>query len=151
MEFKSSVVMAYVLYYCKRKPNPIEVTATKAQRLLYCCYGTVLGKYNERLTDEHPRAWFYAPVFPKALEAMKRNELTVAMAKEFERECPADTLSLVNETIDLFGKYTPIQLRNWSSMKGSPYDKADPLCALDDREIALFFKPYIKVVNTTDE
>ena len=77
--------MAYILYYCKRKSNPIKVTATKAQRLLYCCYGAVLGKYNERLTDEHPRAWFYAPVFLKAHEAMKRNELTVAMAKEFER------------------------------------------------------------------
>lgn len=36
-------------------------------------------------------------------------------------------------------------------MKGSPYDKADPLCALDDREIALFFKPYIKVVNETNK
>ena len=149
MEFKSSIVMAYIIYYCKRKP--IEVSKAKAQQLLYCCYGTVLGKYNERLTDEHPRAWFYVPVFPKALEAMKRNELTVAMAKEFERECPADTLSLVNETIDLFGKYTPNQLRKWSSMKGSPYDKADPLCALDDREIALFYKPYIKVVNETNE
>ena len=149
MEFKSSVVMAYILYYCKRKP--IEVSKAKAQRLLYCCYGVVLGKSNERLTDEHPRAWFYAPVFPKVHEAIKRNELTVGMAREFERECPADTLSLINETIDIFGKYTPIQLRNWASMKGSPYDKADPLCALDDREIATFFKPYIKVVNTTDE
>ena len=151
MEFKSSVVMAYIIYYCKRKPNPIEVTATKAQRLLYCCYGVVLGKSNERLTDEHPRAWFYAPVFPKVHEAIKRDELTVGMAKEFERECPADTLSLVNETIDTFGKYTPIQLRKWSSMKGSPYDKADPLCALDDREIALFFKPYIKVIKPSEE
>ena len=36
-------------------------------------------------------------------------------------------------------------------MKGSPYDKADPLCALDDREIALFFKPYIKVIKPSEE
>ena len=33
-------------------------------------------------------------------------------------------------------------------MKGSPYDKSDPLCALDEREIALFYKPYVKVVET---
>lgn len=148
MEFKSTIVMAYVIYYCHTKDNPIEVTQSKAQRLLYCCYGTVLGKSNERLTDEHPRAWFYAPVFPKAREAVKENALTVAMAREFERLCPEDTLSLVNETIDIFGKYTTKQLTNWASMKGSPYDKADPLCALDDREIALFYKPYIKVIES---
>ena len=36
-------------------------------------------------------------------------------------------------------------------MKGSPYDKADPLCALDDREIALFFKPYTEVIKPSEE
>ena len=148
MEFKSAIVMAYILYYCHTKDNPIEVSQTKAQMLLYCCYGTVLGKYNERLTDEHPRSWLYVPVFPKALKAVKEKVTTVAMAREFERLCPEDTLSLVKETIDTFGKYTTKQLTNWASMKGSPYDKADPLCALDDREIALFYKPYIRVVET---
>lgn len=54
MEFSSSSVMAYILYKAKKAGHPIG--KTQAQKLLYCCYGIVLAAFDERLTDEHPKA-----------------------------------------------------------------------------------------------
>ena len=147
MEYCSSNVMAYVLYFCKTQDPPIIVNSTKAQKLLYCCYGAVLAKFDERLTDEHPRAWMYGPVFPTTFNDINKNRLTAGMARQFERDCPPDMLKLIKETIQTFGKYTATQLSNWSHMPESPWSKADALSALDDREISIFFKRYIPVIE----
>ena len=147
MEFRSSNVMAYILYFCKTQEPPIFVNSTKAQKLLYCCYGAVLAASNQRLTDEHPKAWMYGPVFPRTFNDINKNRLTVGIARQFEQECPADTLSLINKTIRTFGKYTATQLSIWSLMAGYPWAKADALASLDDREIALFFKSYLTTIE----
>ena len=81
MEFRSSIVMAYILMYCQ--DNNIVANRTKAQKLLYCCYGAILAEFNERLTDEHPKAWMYGPVFPRTFNDINKKRLTVAMAEEF--------------------------------------------------------------------
>lgn len=147
MEFRSSIVMAYVLDYCNNASPLIQTNSTKAQKLLYCCYGAVLAATNERLTDEHPKAWPYGPVFPRTFIDISKHRLTVGMARGFEASCPTDILDLINKTIRAFGKYTATQLSNWSHMKDSPWSKADPLASLDDREIAIFFKPYLAFIK----
>ncbi|MDO5530903.1 Panacea domain-containing protein [Sutterella sp.] len=149
MEFRSSVVMAYVLYFCKivQRDSPIEVNNTKAQKLLYCCYGAVLAATDERLTDEHPRKWPYGPVFPRTFNDIKKGRLTVEMAQQFERDCPPESLQLINQTITVFGRYTASQLSSWSHRAGSPWDKADALAALDDREIRLFFAKLLDIIR----
>ena len=147
MVFSSLNTMAYIVHFCYSQDTPISINTTKVQKLLYCCYGAVLADSNERLTDEHPRAWMYGPIFPEAYRAVDKKRLTVGMARQFARECPPETLALVDRTLKTFGKYTSEQLSAWSGMKGSPWAKADPLAALDDREIGLFFKPYLAVIN----
>lgn len=145
MEFRSSEVMAYVLMYCIDKK--ILANRTKVQKLLYCCYGTVLAAFNERLTDEHPKAWMYGPVFPRTFNDINKKRLTIAMAENFRKNCPSDWLVLINKTIDTFGVYTATALSDWSHVPGSPWSKAESLAALDDREIALYFKGYLPVVG----
>lgn len=145
MEFRSSVVMAYILYKAEQAKHPIN--KTQAQKLLYCCYGAVMARFNERLTDEHPKAWPFGPVFPRTLNDINKKRLTTDMALTFQKECPPEWLALIDKTIRTFWGYTATQLSNWSHMKGSPWAKADPLAALDDREIGLFFKPYLPEIE----
>ncbi len=146
MEFRSSVVMAYVLN--KGQQGGRLLTKTQAQKILYCCYGIIMARFNERLTDEHPKAWPYGPVFPRTLNDINKGRLTVEMAQEFREKCPKDWREWIDLTIRTFWGYTATQLSNWSHMAGSPWTKADPLTALDDREIGIFFKPYLDVVST---
>lgn len=147
MEFRSSNVMAFIIRFCQSEEVPIHVDRTKAQKLLYCCYGAVLAATNERLTDEHPKAWPYGPVFPRTFNDIKKGRLTVDMAREFEDQCSWETLDLIKKTIRTFGRYTATQLSNWSHMKDSPWSKADSLASLDDREIALFFTRYLPIIR----
>lgn len=71
MEFRSSEVMAYILNYGNSHEHPLN--KTQAQKLLYCCYGAILAQFDERLTDEHPKAWPYGPVFPRTVNDINKN------------------------------------------------------------------------------
>lgn len=59
------------------------ISKTQAQKLLYCCYGIVLAAFDERLTDEHPKAWPGGPIFPRALIVDNGHRLTTDMAERF--------------------------------------------------------------------
>lgn len=145
MEFRSSDVMAYILKKAKDSSHPLN--KTQAQKILYCCYGAVMGKFNERLTDEHPKAWMYGPVFPRTINDINKKRLNVSMAENFEKSCPESWLELINKTIVAFWDYSASQLSNWSHAKNSPWSKADPLSSLDDREIGLFFQKLLPTIE----
>lgn len=149
MEFRSSDVMAYVLYKAKEDEHPLN--KTQAQKVLYCCYGAVLAKFNERLTDEHPKAWPYGPLFPRAISDINKQRLTVGMAQEIEKQWSPELKELIDQTICTFSVYTATQLSNWSHFPGSPWSKADPLASLDDREISLYFAQYLPVIEKRGE
>lgn len=164
MEFSSSSVMAYILYKAKKAGH--SLSKTQAQKLLYCCYGIVLAAFDERLTDEHPKAWPGGPLFPRALSDINGRRLTTGMA-EFPRalsdidgrrlttgmaerfidSCPADWLKLMDKTLDRFWGYSATALETWSQRKGTPWDKADPLASLDDREIQKYFRQFVPIIQ----
>lgn len=145
MEFSSSSVMAYILY--KGTQAGHSISKTQAQKLLYCCYGIVLAAFDERLTDEHPKAWPGGPLFPRTLSAINRHRLTTGMAERFINSCPADWLKLIDKTIDRFCGYSATALETWSQRKGTPWDKADPLASLDDREIQKYFQKFVPIIQ----
>lgn len=117
MEFKSTCAMAFVIATCNRERIPIN--RTKAQKLLYCCYGTMLAATGERLTDEHPRAWPFGPVFPRTFEAVNRKALTVEMVRAVEEACDPEVLAVLEKMLRFFGTYTSEQLARWSRKSGS--------------------------------
>lgn len=145
MEFSSSSVMAYILYKGQLVDHPIN--KTQAQKLLYCCYGAVLAEFDERLTDERPKAWPYGPIFPRAVNDVSKKRLNVGMAKKFIEACPPAVLNLIDRTIEKFWGYSAPALSAWSHRKGSPWDKAAPLEALDDREIQRYFTQIVPLVK----
>ena len=148
-EFGSSYVIAYILYKADLDNHPIN--STQAQQLLYCCYGLVMAAFDERLTDEHPKAWPSGPVFLRTLSDIRHRRVKVSMAKQFIANCPVSWMQLINQTIERFWNYSGTALSNWSRRKSAPWDKADPLASLDDREIRLYFTPFIPLIAQTEE
>ncbi len=69
------------------------------------------------------------------------------VAQKFLRECPAQILDYIDKTIRTFWNYNATQLSKWTKLKDSPWDKAEALGPLDDREIRLFFTGYIAIIN----
>ena len=145
MEYKSTAVMAYILYQCKLNHHPIN--KTQCHKLLYCCYGIIMAKFDERLTNEHPRCWPYGPIFPCICVPMEKGQLTVGLAQDFAATCPPDVMHYLDLTIRTFWSYTADALSKWSRLRNSPWDKAESLGPLDDREIRLFFQGYIAIVE----
>lgn len=94
---------------------------TKIQKLLYCCYGCFLAKYEERLVDEYPRAWQYGPVFPKVFNYIKKgNDL---MERSPIADLTEEQCIFLKSIIETFGKYDAVPLSQWSHKKGSPWEQ----------------------------
>lgn len=152
--FDSNDVMAYVLGVCK--DHNITWNLTKAQKLLYCCYGTVLAAFGERLTEEAPQAWKYGPVFPRTFNGIKKNRIVPGADNGFAKRCDPRWLPMIDETVRVFGKYTASQLSTWSHRSGSPWDRithggTDLLVQIPNGLIKDYFKPMIKVENDRQE
>lgn len=121
----SRSVMSYLIRRCRTKQ--IDINATKLQKLMYCCYGAALAALGVRLCDESPEAWQYGPVFPRTLRMLKDYGVD-----GFEQSVPPatvdqigeDVAAIMDEALDIFGKYSASQLSSWSHRQGSPWFEA---------------------------
>lgn len=119
---------AYVIRRCDQ--NGIPLNNTKLQKLLYCCYGTVLAKWDLPLMDERPQAWAHGPVFPASLRALQFFGLDGFRARNAPdhtpdmEALPAEVLTWLDTVLAHFGRYTPLQLCRWTLLRGSPWSRA---------------------------
>lgn len=118
--YNSVDVARYIIAYANEYNFVINMT--KLQKLLYICYGVYLAVANKRLTNEHPQAWPFGPVFPTT-----RNKL---LKEDFENitlrndSTPSSELtSLITLVLKSFGGKTASYLTAWSHQQGSPWDK----------------------------
>lgn len=119
MQYNSIDMAAHIARICIM--NNYNYNNTKIQKLLYCCYGCFLAKYNERLVDEHPRAWQYGPVFPRVFSFIqKKKDL---MERTPITDLPNEQENFLKNIINVFGKYNAVPLSEWSHEKGSPWDQ----------------------------
>lgn len=70
-----------ISHVARRKGQPM--TSSRAQIILYCIYGSHLAHTGSRLEIEHPQAWKYGPVFPRAYKRGALNDDS-ACAESFE-------------------------------------------------------------------
>lgn len=120
MPYDSLVVASFIAQRCKEKG--FYYNNTKIQKLLYCCYGSVLAVYGERLCSEYPRAWQYGPVFPRVfnyIQKRKGNLEEYCLAFQASQEI----IDLLDSVIDVFGRQTAVRLSDWTHQPGSPWDK----------------------------
>ena len=118
--YNSVDVAMYIVAYANERKYGMNMT--KLQKLLYIAYGTFLAVKRYRLTDEHPQAWPYGPVFPATRSnLLKRNFLDIVYPSSLTQD---DVLkSLVHLVFDTFGDRTAGTLSEWSHRLGSPWDR----------------------------
>ena len=118
MEYPSLNVASHIVNICR--DNTIVYNNTKIQKLMYCCYGSVLALHDKRLCDEYPRAWQYGPVFPRVYAYINKRKDIITLCARLNAD--DDVLSLIDEVVNNFGKFSASALSAWTHMKGTPWD-----------------------------
>ena len=145
MLYNSLVIASYIEKKCKDNKF-YDLNNTKIQKLLYCCYGSVLAIKNKRLCLEYPRAWQYGPVFPKVFKYFKKNK---TFNKISPPEFQTDIKSILDMVIEFFGKFNSGQLSDWSHEEGSPWHSVIKLQGkkfgsfIPDEDIKDYFEHYV--------
>lgn len=118
------VACAIIAYANEHK---VYINMTKTQKLLYIAYGAYLAIRGERLTNEHPQAWPYGPVFPttrnKLLYLDDFSEFDKSNYPNQEIFKDNDLNALIAMVFYTFGKYNAASLSEWSHKSNSPWDR----------------------------
>lgn len=104
----------------------LGINMTKLQKLLYIAYGTYLAITGERLTNEHPQAWPYGPVFPTTRNKLLKKDLSridFSNPLLVQIKDDAEMKSLVSLVLNGFGDKNATTLSVWSHQSGSPWDR----------------------------
>ncbi len=118
-----SVNVANAIRYAAQQRG-LSINMTQINKLLYIAYGSLLVYKKKRLTEEHPSAWPYGPVFPRVHRHVKLSDnITGETYKQLEKEDSSIT-RLIDNVVDKFGKLSATQLSTWSHQEGSPWDIA---------------------------
>lgn len=123
--YRSTVVAGYIVALANERR--VFVNLTKAQKLLYIAYGLYMAVRDARLTDEHPQAWPFGPVFPKTRKSLLKRDLSEIDAKDAVFDgirADEDVNGLMDLVFRTYGRYNAAQLTEWSHKPGSPWDRA---------------------------
>lgn len=115
----------YIVAYANE--HHFGINMTKLQKLLYIIYGVYLAVKNERLTNEHPQAWPYGPVFPTTRNKLLKRDFSAINKDDSELDAiskDVEIQSLVKLVFDTYGGWTGTSLSIWSHKPNSPWDRA---------------------------
>lgn len=124
-KYNSVVVAMYIVAYANE--HHFGINMTKLQKLLYIIYGVYLAVKNERLTNEHPQAWPYGPVFPTTRNKLLKRDFSAINKDDSELDAiskDVEIQSLVKLVFDTYGGWTGTSLSIWSHKPNSPWDRA---------------------------
>lgn len=147
----SSVTLAkYIAAYANT--HGFVINMTKLQKLLYITYGVYLAVTGNRLTNEHPQAWPYGPVFPTTRNKLLKKNLEEIQVFE-DVSITDEVKSCVKLVFNSYGIYNATYLSSWSHRPNSPWDmttrKADFSWGdrIPDEYIMEYFKTLISSKN----
>ncbi len=123
-EYSSVKIAKYIV--ATANANSISINMTKVQKLLYIAYGIFLAVKGYRLTNEHPQAWPYGPVFPTTRNKLLKQDLYSIDFQDSEisalnKDC--ELKELIKLVFDSFGGWSASQLTEWSHTDGSPWQR----------------------------
>jgi uncharacterized phage-associated protein len=121
-------IISRVLDRNRKAEMPLDLGATKLQKLMYICDGCLLA-LGENFIGENVRAWQYGPVYPKVNTWLSKHPgiedagepcdpNTVAQIKRIHAEY------LIDQIIESWGSKTATALSEWSHQSGGPWAKA---------------------------
>ena len=123
-KYDSVTVACYIVASVNNKQ--LDINMTKLQKLLYIAYGTYLAITGKRLTNEHPQAWPYGPVFPTTRNKLLKKDLShidFSSPLLVQIKDDAEMKSLVSLVLNGFGNKNATTLSVWSHQSGSPWDR----------------------------
>lgn len=116
----NSVTLAkYIAAYANK--HGFVINMTKLQKLLYITYGVYLAVTGRRLTNEHPQAWPYGPVFPTTRNKLLKKDLEEIQMFE-DASITDEVRSCVKLVFNSYGAYNATYLSSWSHRINSPWD-----------------------------
>lgn len=115
----NSVEVAEKIRHIAASDFKLILNMTQTQKLLYISYGIELARTKTRLTDEHPRAWPFGPVFPNV-----HRKIDFSRIPTNPKGISEEIVTLLRDVIKAFGKTSASRLSEWSHSAGSPWDKA---------------------------
>jgi len=122
-KYNSVTVAKLIVAYANRHGFPINMT--KVQKLLYIAYGVYLAVNGSRLTDEHPQAWPYGPVFPTTRNKLLKTDMYAIKYGDKELDgisADGDIGMLLDSVFRTFGSWSASRLTEWSHGDGSPWE-----------------------------
>lgn len=123
-EYSSVKIAKYIV--ATANSNNISINMTKIQKLLYIAYGIFLAVKGYRLTNEHPQAWPYGPVFPTTRNKLLKQDLYSINFHDSEISSlseDSELKELVKLVFNSFGEWNASQLTEWSHADGSPWQQ----------------------------
>lgn len=121
----NSVTVAKLIVATANSKN-LSINMTKVQKLLYIAYGLFLAVKGARLTNEHPQAWPYGPVFPTTRNKLLKTDLySISTDDESLQEISHDNdiKALLDLVFRSFGTWNASQLTEWSHSEGTPWQR----------------------------
>lgn len=148
-KYDSVTVANYIIAFANQ--NKFFINMTKLQKLLYIAYGVYLYVKNERLTNEHPQAWPYGPVFPTTRNKLIKKDFSgISLSDENLEKIARDSEmeSLMKLVFGSYGSKTAAYLTEWSHKPGSPWDRTvkQPSFSWGDRIPDSYIQEYFKTL-----
>ncbi|HHA2497714.1 TPA: Panacea domain-containing protein [Stenotrophomonas maltophilia] len=124
MSAPATAVAQYILTRCAEKGDG-DVTPMQLIKLVYIAHAWALGLTGKALLDEQVEAWQYGPVIPSLYHAIKhfRSLPVKNLSAPLADFTPAER-SIMNQVVDIYGKFTGIQLSAMTHQPGTPWEMA---------------------------
>lgn len=122
--YNSVDVAMYIVAYANDRRFGINMT--KLQKLLYISYGIFLAVKSYRLTNEHPQAWPYGPVFPTTRNKLLHvdfDSIRISDKRFDGLKKDGEFMSLIALVFQSFGTWTAASLTEWSHRDGTPWSQ----------------------------
>ena len=125
MSHNSRTVARYLLE--KAQEQGRSLTPMKLIKLVYIAHGWMLGMYGQPLIRENVEAWEYGPVVPDLYQAVKRFRASPIPPEEVgpsidDEEFDELEEGVMNETLDIYGRRTAMQLSRMTHASNTPWD-----------------------------
>jgi uncharacterized phage-associated protein len=134
MEYSPKQVANALLELQEEKGLP-PISPMKLQKLVYFAHGWFLALAGKPLISESIQAWDYGPVVESLYHDVKHwgsegvaqpiTELSFIPPTSFKVTTPTiteqDVRTFLTQILDIYGKYTAIQLSNMTHMSGTPW------------------------------
>jgi len=120
-KYRSIDVARYIVAYANE--NKFGINLTKMLKLTYFLYGVYLAYTRERLTDEHPVAWTYGPVFERARKYFMYRDLLDVSINDVNKDLlkDNDVKVLLGFTFKVCGSHSASDLVAWTHKPNSPW------------------------------